>query len=260
MPRQIENYQDLQDAVADYLNRTDLTLRIEQFIYFAERKIFRWYRNANNEKLVRYDMRRNPDTSPGSTESAIFPQIDLPDDYLETLTLRVTSWDSEAPGAELPLRAGRPLRRISLTELQNRQHQARRNGDPRPGEPEVFARERDAIWTFPEIGTDSDWVWEWIYYCDLTGLFDTPTSDTNVLKTAPDLYLYGALLEAEPFLKPEDEAMQMIPLWASFFDESKRQIIEQQSMEEFSGSQNEINNSFGSSGMRSGGTNREGWA
>lgn len=258
MARQITNYQDLQDAVADYLNRTDLTQQIELFIYLAERKIFRWYRMANNEKLVAYDMRRNPDTSPGSTELAILNQIDLPDDYLETHTLRVTPWDSTANGAVLPEKTGRPLRRVSLTELHWLQHNSRRGSVVRTGQPEVFARQRDALYVFPEIDSNSDWYWEWIYYCDLTGLFDTPTSDTNVLKTAPDLYLYGALLEAEPFLKPEDEAMQMLPIWKSMWEEAKQRIIEQMDREEFSGSVNEINNVFG--GGRGWSNSREGWA
>lgn len=257
MARQIANYQDLQDAVANWLNRTDLAQEIETFIYLGERNIFRWYRHSNNEKKVAYDMRRNPDTAPGSTELSIQPQIDLPDDYLDTLTLTVASWDSTAAGATAPERAGKPLRRISISEMQARRHAAARNGDSLTGEPEVFTRERAAIITFPEIDSESDWYWEWMYYCDLTGLFDTPTSDTNVLKTAPDLYLYAALMEAEPFLKTEDE-LKSLEKWTMKFERAKQLILEQQSMEDFSGSVMSINNVFG--GGQGSNSQREGWA
>ena len=254
--------------MADWLNRTDLTEQVQDFIYLAERKIFRWYRNANNEKLITIDMRRNPDVG-DPNQVSINSQIDLPDDYLESLTLQLFIWDSTAAGAPDPTanpgvltEIGRPLRRVSQTELQQRRFRASRNNGAGqlPGEPEVFARTRDALQIFPRLDSTSDAYVTFQYYCDLSGLFDTPSSDNNVLKTAPDLYIYGSLLEAEPYLKPEDSAYQMLPVWKGMYEEAKQQIIDQTEQEVFSGSVNEINNSFGSEGLRSTPTNREGWA
>jgi len=259
MARRIANYQDLQDRIADYLNRTDLASQIEDFIYLGERKIFRWYRNANNEKLVTLDMRVTPDVG-DPTQVLLDDQLDLPDDYLETLTLQAFTWDGGTPANPTPLpdQVGRPLQRISQTQFQGLRYGDNRNGNSRPGEPQVFCRIRDALFLYPAPEADTYVTWQ--YYCDLSGLFDTPTSDNNVLKTAPDLYIYAALLEAEPFLKPEDEAYNQITLWRSMYEDAKQEIIEQTEREVFSGSTNEIQSSFGSAGVRSFSTNREGWA
>jgi len=256
--RIIQNYQDLQDAVRDWLNKRNLDQQIPTFIYLAERKIFRWYRNHNNEKLVRYDMRITPDPGPGSTEVLLSEQIDLPSDYLETLTFQVHPWD-EVTGT-LPTVDGKPLQRVSQQELLARRYARNREGLPYTGEPEVFARIRDALVMHPAPETATLVTWQ--YYCDLSGILDTPTSDNNVLAKAPDLYLYATLLEAEPYLKPEDAAMQRIPIWKTMFEEAKQQIIEQNDAELYSGSVTEIQNAWGGGGhpYTSRENNRTGWA
>lgn len=265
MARRIENYQDLQDRVADYLNRNDLSSQIEDFIYLGERKIFRWYRNANNEKITTIDMRSDPDVLI-PTQVSLRDQIDLGEDYLETLTLQAYVWGGPETNAP-DFAVGKPLRRISQDEFLARRYANNKDGEPRPGEPEVFARIRDAIYLHPIPAEDSSSLTSanlfitHQYYCDLSGLFDTPTSDNNVLKTAPDLYLYAALLEAEPFLKPEDVAYQRIPIWKAMYEEGKQAIIEQTDAEKYSGSVNEVNNAFGGpQDGRATTSNRTGWA
>ena len=239
MARIVENYQALQDTVRLYLNRTDLDEQIPTFIYFAERKIFRWYRNQNNEKLITLDMRVTPEPLI-TTQVSLSPQLDLPDDYIETLTLQAFPWSSET--GSLPAVGGQTLRRVSQNELLSRRYQNNRDGSPVTGTPEVFARIRDALYLSP--APDSDCLITWQYYCDLSGLFDTPTSDNAVLKVAPDMYVYATLLEAEPYLKPEDAAFARLPIWKSYYEEAKQAIIEQNDAEVYSGSVNEINNSF----------------
>lgn len=243
MARLIQNYQDLQDAVADWLNRTDLAVQIPQFIYLGERKIFRWYRSQNNEQLTTIDMRVTPD--PADPDQVLLSsRLDLPNDYLETLTLQAN---------------GRVLERISLTELQVRRGRNAAGGGQERGEPTAFARQRDGLILNP-VPTGDTFV-TWIYYADFSGLFDTPTSDNNVLKTAPDLYLYAALLEAEPFLKPSDAAFQRIGLWKSMYEEAKQAILEQNEREAFSGSANAVRSGFLSGyGRGPSYLDREGWA
>lgn len=263
--RQIENYQDLQEVVADWLNRTDLSERIPTFIFLAERKIFRWYRNANNEKKTFIDMRVNPSTDPTLSQVALSPQIDLAKDYLETLLLTALVWRGDTPEPP-PLSAGRPLERVSLDALKAAQWRGGVNGaqQARPGEPRIFARDRDAIFIYPTPEANSlnqGLLVEHQYYCDLSGLFDTPTSDNNVLKTAPDMYLYATLLEAEPYLKPEDEALARMPIWKGLYEEAKQAIIDQDRDERMSGSNVEVQGAFGS-GNRAGfgpDTNIRGW-
>ncbi len=260
MTRRVNNYQDLQDLVAAYLNRTDLSDRIQDFIYFGERKIFRWYRNQNNEKLFTLDMRVTPDPM-DPTQLLLSSQLDLPDDYLETLTLQAFTWNSQqVPPPPLPETAiGLPLTRVSQTAFQQAAYLDNKSGQYRPGEPQIFARIRDAIQIYPAPEGDTYVTWQ--YYCDLSGILDTPTSDNNVLKTAPDMYVYAALIEAAPFLKTEDE-VNRLATWKGLYEEAKMAIIEQNDAELYSGSNTEVQSAFGAGFGNGVGpyTNREGFA
>lgn len=228
MPQQIDNYGDLQEAIALWLNRSDLEARIPYFIYLAERRIFRRYRMPNNEKTVSYDLRADPEyDSLGSGNSAnqleLTDRIDLPADYLETRTLQAN---------------GYPLERVSLSQLQ-KQIDANQG---RTGFPEIFARERGKLRLAPF--PDQDIVLRWIYYCDLSGQFTENTDDNDVLRVAPDLYLYGALLEAQPFLKPEDEEFQLIQVWNQFYERAFSELEWQRDEDEISGSVVEIQSPY----------------
>lgn len=250
-----------------YINRNDpdITDNLETFIFLAERKIFRRYRNQNNEKLITYDMRADPNPATGSTQIALSNQVDLPDDYLEVLTLQHTTWKpTEGNPVDDPLKpaGGDPLQRVSLTELQMRQaRESGRTGTLR-GSPQIFARQRNALYLHPS--PDADGVEAalitMIYYCDLTGLFDTPTSDNNVLQTCPDLFIYGSLLEMEPFLKPESEQMNMIPIWKNMYEEAFAQVEVQNDRELYSGSANEVKSAFSGGGSNQTAFSRDGYA
>ena len=241
--RIIANYRDLQDAIADWLDREDLAARIPTFIYLAERKIFRRYRAPNNEKTATFNMLENP--NPAITaELAIDPEgrITVPSDYLEILTIQAN---------------GRPLDRVSLTEIQFRQQTTApinsqvTNAQSIQQIPSLFAREREnfIIWPPPQ----GDTLVELIYYCDLSGTLVEDESDNDVLRTAPDLYLYGSLLQAEPFLKPEGEELAMIQVWDRYFEEAFAEIEVQRDNAEFSGSVVSVRNSYsGSARVRSG--------
>jgi hypothetical protein len=249
MARIIQNYQDLQDAVRLYLNRNDLEEQIPLFIYLAERKIFRWYRNQNNEKLYTIDMRA--DINPlDPAQVSMSNQVELPEDYLETSTLQVAIWNpssgSPVDDPNKPV-GGQPLERVSLTQFQRISYNGSRiSGGVRQGDPSIFARQRDSLYLYPQPAGQAALVTH-IYYCDPSGLLDTPTSDNNVLKVAPDMYIYGALLEAEPYLKPEDTEFNMIPIWKSMYEEAKNAINEQNDREAYSGSNNIISSPFGNS-------------
>jgi hypothetical protein len=231
---QIANYGDLKEAVADWLNRADLTTRIPTFIYLAERRIFRVYRMPNNEKTVTYDFRTDPEyDSLGSGNSdnqlELTDRVDIPRDYLETRTLQ---WD------------GKPLERVSLTQLQKAQDSA----PGRRSAPEIFCRERGKMlwWPFPA----DDGILRWIYYCDLSGNLIEDTDDNTVLRVAPDLYLYGALLQAQPFLKPEDDEWQLVPTWKQFFNEAMAELEFQRDEDEVSGSVIEVQSPYHGRGNR----------
>ena len=243
MARQIANYQQLQDAVASYLNRTDLVDRIPQFIYFGERDIFRWFRQQANEQLQTIDMRVDPDTG-DPDQVSLSARIDLPEDYLETLSLQAN---------------GVVLERISLSEFQQQRGRLSGGAPREVGEPRQFARQRDSLILTP--APTGDTYITWIYYCDLSGRFDAPNDDNAVLRIAPDLYVFAALLHAEPYLKPEDDGLARIALWRQMYEQAKQALIEQNDMEAYSGSVNEVQSGFVSGFRgRSGPNDRRGWA
>lgn len=228
MAREIENYGDLKDAVADWLNRSDLLPRIPSFIYMAERKIFRRYRNPNNEKTITYRLRENPQyDSAGSTsigtEIALIDTVDLPGDYLETLTIQQN---------------GIPIDRKSLTEIQN----LRSSNNAERGPIKYYARERKRLvfWPFPTADVDI----RLIYYFDLSGDLTEDTDDHDVLRTAPDLYLYGALLQAEPFLRSSPEEMALIQVWKGLYNEAFEEIEYQRDEDERSGSNVSVKSAY----------------
>lgn len=243
MTQIIANYRDLQDRIAAWLNRTDpgLVEEIPTFIYLAERMIFRRYRAPNNEKTISFDMRDIPDTAE-PTQLAVTDEIPVPDDYLEMLTFESN---------------GRPLQRISITNLQTRQqatspiNQQLTTGNAVQAIPQLFARIRNTFFLWPP--PQGDTLVEMLYYCDLSGQLVDDEDTNDVLRTAPDLYLFGALLEAQPFLKPEAGEANLINIWSARYQEAFELIETQRDDAEFSGSVTEVQSSFsGSSRVRSG--------
>ena len=66
------------------------------------------------------------------------------------------------------------------------------------------------------------------YYESLDPL--TTTNATNVvLDEAPDAYLFGALLQAEPYLEHDDR----IPIWREKFDRAIDQLNDVRDREEY---------------------------
>lgn len=229
MARIIDDYGQLKEEVAAWLNRSDLEANIPTFIYLAERKIFRRYRMPNNEKTVTYNFKEDPQyDSLGSGNSAneleLTDELDTPDDYLETLSLQ---WE------------GKPMKRISLTEMQRLKN---RITTQETGTPVYFCRERGKMtwWPYPS----GDGVLRWIYYCDLSGGFEEDTDDNDVLRVAPDLYLYGALLQAQPFLKPESDEWNLIPVWQQYYDAAFQELEYQRDEDERSGSNVEMKSGY----------------
>jgi len=67
----------------------------------------------------------------------------------------------------------------------------------------------------PEIFPDTGYTGELTYYGKIPVLSDSNTSNW-LLAYAPDLYLYGALLEATPYLKDDER----LATWSSLYANS----------------------------------------
>jgi hypothetical protein len=160
----ITNYATLQAAVADYLNRTDLTSQIQTFIQFVEADLNT--RLRCREMVVRATTTSNQEF------------VTLPSDFLQALNLQITDGKT-------------PLRYVTLDEadqIKNAKiyHKVM-----------AYSIVDGAIELVP-APTDNVEI-DMVYYQEVPSLTDV--APTNWLLTkAPDVYLYGALVHAAPFL------------------------------------------------------------
>ena len=175
----LSTYSDLKSAIGDWLNRTDLTAVIPQFITMAEARF-------NREMRVRDMLGR----SEGVSSDEFFP---LPADWLETYSLEmVVTATTTAP----------PLMYIGANEAKILKANHIQN-DPR-----YYTMINGSLELIPAPKANQDLLLT--YYKKIPALSDA--NPTNWLMTkSPDLYLYASLLNAAPYLK-NDERIQV---WAA---------------------------------------------
>lgn len=172
----ISNYEELQDAVANWLDRDDLTARIPEFIALAEARIGR-------------ELRRRTVVSPftaaeGDTSST------LPEDCGE---LRYARHNSASRCWAIGFTT--PLGLDSVRDL----------GAGCPTAAAIV--NNNLLWNRQ---LDADYELELIYFAALVPLSDAAPSNVE-LTDGPDLYLFGALAEAAPFLEHDER----VGLWES---------------------------------------------
>jgi hypothetical protein len=167
----ITNYGQLKTAVADWLNRDDLTLVIPTFIDLAHAKL-------NRRLRVREMIQR-------STASITDQFSNLPSDFLELRNI------------QLNVTIPKSLEYVTIEQMD----QERGLGNT-AREPVYYTLMGSTIEVFPT--PDQSYTLELAYYQDIPTL--SADADTNWLLTkAPDVYLYGALLQAAPYLKDAEE-------------------------------------------------------
>lgn len=181
----LANYSDLKSAVADWLVRSDLTSRIPDFIALAEARI-------NRELRVREMIATETGTVSSQT-------LAIPSDFVEALRFTLDT------ASDIPL------------EYRPFEDAERRNAGNSSGQPAMFAVVGSEFRLYPT--PDSDYTYTLDFYQRVPALSDTNTTNWLLTK-APDLYLFGALAEAAPFLL--DEAW--FPLWDGRFQTVKRAL------------------------------------
>lgn len=185
----ITDYSGLISAAAEYLGRendTTLVERIPTFIQFFEAKM--------NRELSIPQMEKRSTTSV-DTLSAEPEFITLPSDFQTMRTVRLSGV------------AGKPrLSFMSQTQIED----FRYSTDNVPGQPVYFGIMSDELELAPT--PNQNYTLEMIYRALVPPLSESNT--TNWLLTlAPDLYMYGTLLESAPYMK-EDER---ISTWSAGF-------------------------------------------
>ena len=165
----LATYSDLQTAVANWLNRSDLTTYVPDFIALAEERIY------NRLRVRAMEAALNSTISSGV--------IAVPADYIELKSAYVD-------GSPTYL-----LERGSVEDVY-----AKYPTRSAQGKPLYIAREGSNFIFGPY--PDSAYTIKGIYYKRLTALSNSNTS--NWLTTnAPSLLLFGSLCEAIPFLKDD---------------------------------------------------------
>jgi len=205
----INNYATLQTAVANWLDRSDLTDRIPEFIALTESRFNRLLRIRSMETVS-----TSISTSSGTREYA------LPTGYVQMKDFYLTT---------------DPITPLSYVtpEMMNRIWAGSTKGKPGVytiiGENVRLGPNPDAVYTTSML-----------YYKTFDALSDSAVTNWVILN-APDVYLYGTLLEAEPFLMND----QRLGLWATAFKQSLDDIQAQDNKDRHSGSELRILNTSG---------------
>ena len=207
----LSTYTELKDAIADWLDRSDLTDRIPDFIALAEARL-------NRELRIRpMEVRSTMTTTVGQR------YFNLPGGYLQMRNFQINT---------NPIT---PLEYITPEMLD------RLYGSSTTGKPRAYSLIGDEIQLAPI--PDSTYTIEMAFYEKFTPLGDgsSGTVTSNWLtKNAPDVLLYGALIEAEPFIK-NDERIQ---LWLTAYKEAIDKIQKADERDRHSGSTMRVRNVY----------------
>lgn len=177
----LSTYAELKTSIGDWLNRSDLTSVIPDFISLAEAQIERTLRAR--QMIVRANA--SFDAQYGA----------VPSDFLETKSLKLTSTNPQTP-----------LEFLSIDALDQKAAEYTASGKPR-----FFGVVGGQLRIVPT--PDSTYTTELTYYAKLSKLSTSNTSNW-LLASSPDIYLYGSLLQAAPYL--QDDAR--IQTWATLYE------------------------------------------
>lgn len=182
----IGTYSELQTAAANWLDRTDLTSRIPEFVALAEARF--------NRKL------RAPDMITKDAAFSVDGQyVALPTGFLDAVRFTLTT----SP--------------VTLLEYVTPEQMAEwRETRTSSGKPRYYSVVGGNFEFLPT--PDSTYTATLVYHKAIDGL---ATTDPNWLLTShPDIYLYGTLLAAEPYLKNDERVV----VWKAMLDEALMEL------------------------------------
>ncbi len=205
----ISTFAELKTATANWLDRSDLTDRVPEFIALAEARFNRILRIRDMETVS------TAISTTGGTR-----EYSLPTGFVQMKEFHLTT-DPLTPLAYI------------TPEMMTRLWAGSSSGKP-----EVFTVIADNVRLGPS--PDAVYTTSMLYYKTFTALSDDATTN-DMLTNNPDVYLYGTLLEAEPFIM-NDERVQ---LWATAFKQAIDDIQNQDNKDRHSGSQLRVMNTGG---------------
>lgn len=184
----ISTYSELQTAVGNWLDRADLTARIPEFIALAEAQMNRGLR-----------VRQMVGRSVASLSTAF---SELPPTYLEAKSMIAGDGSRTWPLY--------PLAPEVADELAT---------DWEVGQPQFYAVVGPELRLHPS--PDKAYTVELTFYRRIPAL-SVGNSSNWVLDEAPDAYLYGALLQAAPYLRDGEGAAVWNAGYAAALDDLRR--------------------------------------
>ena len=194
----ISNYSELKSAIADWLDRTDLTDSIPDFITLAET------RHRRDFKIRRMETRVTANTIVDSE------YYTLPDNFVAMRNIQLNT----NPKTSLEYLTPEQMDRIHAGSTK--------------GKPKAYSIIGNNIQLRPL--PDSVYQIEMLYFKYFTPLSDSNTTN-DMLTYHPDAYLYGALVEAEPYLQND----KRIQVWAGYYERAKKDIIDSNERDRHSG-------------------------
>ena len=204
----ISTYTELKTAVANWLDRDDLTDRIPEFISLAEARFNRLLR------LRSMETKQTASTAGGQRNYA------LPTNYIQMRNFQLNT---------------SPLIVLSYVtpEIYDRLW-----GGSQTGTPTFYTILANEISLGPIPASVT--TMEMLFYKRFDYL--TTSAPTNWLLTnAPDIYLYGTMMEAEPFIMNDER----VALWATSLARSVQDLQEQDNKDRHSGSALRVMNTSG---------------
>ena len=180
----LTTYTALKSAVADFLNRDDLTAAIPNFISLAEAGFDRVLRTR--QMVVRTSL----------TVDAEFHA--LPADFLESRALKV--------------KGSYPMRFTAIEDMDTME--AQNHG---AGEPTRYTTMGSELRFHPV--PDTSYTAELAYFQAVNKLSDSVASNW-LLSAASDIYLYGALMQSAPYLKDDDR----LAVWGQLYTSAVEQL------------------------------------
>lgn len=184
----IDNYSDLQAEIANWLKRNDLTNDIETFINLAEARFNRIIRTMDME--IR------------SQATADDEFLGLPSDWMEVREVHIVDSDRY------------PLKYVTPQQFT---FETRRNETT--GNPYLYTVIDSQLRIFPAPTATSTYDFEITYVQRIPHLTDSATTNW-LLTNNPDIYLFGSLVAAEPFLYNETR----LGVWKSQVNEAIEEL------------------------------------
>ena len=195
----ITTYTELKAAVADFLNRDDISATVPTFISMAESRMDSDIRHWRQEKR--------------STAELDTQYSAIPADFVEVIRFHVTSGDTK------------PLELISQAELLDRKYKRSNTS----GAPAYYALTAGELEIYPV--PDGTYDLELYYVSSIPALSDSNASNW-LLEHYPSVYLYGSLIHSASYLKEDARAQT----WAALYQSSVDAINAESERSKFGGS------------------------